>query len=63
VRVAPTWIRRPFTVGVVVGLSLLLSLAPLLLLVAAVLSPLLPGRWRPLPRHHPAGRLAADGPD
>jgi hypothetical protein len=48
VRVAPTWVRRPFTVGVVVGLSLLLSLAPLLLLDAAVLSPLLPGRWRPL---------------
>jgi 1-acyl-sn-glycerol-3-phosphate acyltransferase len=36
------------TVGTVVALSLLLSLAPLLLLVAAVLSPLLPGRWRPL---------------
>ena len=47
-RVAPTWIRRPFTVAVVVGLSVLLTLAPLLLLAAAVLSPLLPGRWRPL---------------
>ena len=47
-RVAPTWVRRPVTIALVVGLSLLLSLAPLLLLVAAVLSPLLPGRWRPL---------------
>jgi 1-acyl-sn-glycerol-3-phosphate acyltransferase len=48
VRVAPTWLRRPATIGAVVGLSLLLSLAPLLLLGAALLSPLLPGRWRPL---------------
>jgi 1-acyl-sn-glycerol-3-phosphate acyltransferase len=48
VRVAPTWLRRPVTVGAVLGLSLLLSLAPLLLLVGALLSPLLPGRWRPL---------------
>jgi 1-acyl-sn-glycerol-3-phosphate acyltransferase len=48
VRVPPTWVRRPLTVAAVVGLSLLLSLAPLLLLLAAVLSPLLPGRWRPL---------------
>jgi len=47
-RVAPTWVRRPLTIAVVVGLSVLLTLAPLLLLVAAVLSPLLPGRWRPL---------------
>jgi len=48
VKVAPTWVRRPLTVAVVLGLSLLLSLAPLLLLAGAVLSPLLPGRWRPL---------------
>ena len=47
-RVWPTWLRRPFTVAVVVGLSALLTLAPVLLLVAAVLAPLLPGRWRPL---------------
>ncbi len=47
-RLAPTWLRRPVTVTVVLGLSLLLSLAPVLLLVAALLSPLLPGRWRPL---------------
>jgi 1-acyl-sn-glycerol-3-phosphate acyltransferase len=47
-RPAPTWLRRPVTVAAVLGLSLLLSLAPLLLLVAALLSPLLPGRWRPL---------------
>ncbi len=47
-RIAPTWVRRPFTVAVVLGLSLLLSLAPLLLLVGALVSPLLPGRWRPL---------------
>jgi 1-acyl-sn-glycerol-3-phosphate acyltransferase len=48
VRTPPTWIRRPATVAAVLALSLLLSLAPLLLLVGAVLSPLLPGRWRPL---------------
>lgn len=47
-RPGPTWVRRPVTVGIVVGLSLLLSLAPLVLLVAALLAPLLPGRWRPL---------------
>lgn len=47
-RVAPTWLRRPVTIGVLAALSLLLSLAPLLLLVGALLSPLLPGRWRPL---------------
>jgi 1-acyl-sn-glycerol-3-phosphate acyltransferase len=48
VRPGPTWLRRPVTVALVLGLSLLLTLAPLLLLVAAVLAPLLPGRWRPL---------------
>jgi 1-acyl-sn-glycerol-3-phosphate acyltransferase len=48
VTVPPTWVRRPLAVAAVLGLSLLLSLAPLLLLLAAVLSPLLPGRWRPL---------------
>jgi 1-acyl-sn-glycerol-3-phosphate acyltransferase len=48
VRVGPTWVRRPATVAVVLGLSLLLTLAPLVLLVGAVVSPLLPGRWRPL---------------
>ena len=47
-RLAPTWVRRPVTIAAVLGLSLLLSLAPLLLLGAALLSPLLPGRWRPL---------------
>jgi 1-acyl-sn-glycerol-3-phosphate acyltransferase len=48
VRVAPTWVRRPATVTLVVGLSLLLTLAPVVLLVGALVSPLLPGRWRPL---------------
>jgi 1-acyl-sn-glycerol-3-phosphate acyltransferase len=48
VRIAPTWVRRPLAVAAVLGLSLLLSLAPLVLLVGALLSPLLPGRWRPL---------------
>jgi 1-acyl-sn-glycerol-3-phosphate acyltransferase len=48
VRIAPTWVRRPATVAVVVAMAGLLSLAPVLVLVAAVLSPLLPGRWRPL---------------
>ena len=35
-------------IAVVLGLSLLLSLAPVPLLVGALVSPLLPGRWRPL---------------
>jgi 1-acyl-sn-glycerol-3-phosphate acyltransferase len=48
VRVAPAWVRRPAIVAAVLGLSLLLSLAPLVLLVGALVSPLLPGRWRPL---------------
>lgn len=47
-RIAPTWVRRPVTVGVLVGLVLLLALVPVLALVGLVLSPLLPGRWRPL---------------
>ena len=47
-RVWPRWVRRPLMVGLVVGLSLLLSLAPFVLLGAALLAPLLPGRWRPL---------------
>jgi len=47
-RVPPTWVRRPVTIAVVLALSLLLSLAPLLLVAGALLSPLLPGRWRPL---------------
>ena len=47
-KVPPTWVRRPLTIGVLLVLSLLLSLAPILLLVGAVVSPLLPGRWRPL---------------
>ena len=47
-RPAPTWVRRPVMIAVVLGLSLLLSLAPVLLLVGALVSPLLPGRWRPL---------------
>ncbi|HWH28514.1 MAG TPA: 1-acyl-sn-glycerol-3-phosphate acyltransferase [Mycobacteriales bacterium] len=45
---ARTWLRRPFMIAVVLGLSLLLTLAPVLLLVGALASPLLPGRWRPL---------------
>jgi len=44
----PRWVRRPLMVGLVLGLALLLSLAPLVLLGVAVLSPLLPGRWRAL---------------
>jgi 1-acyl-sn-glycerol-3-phosphate acyltransferase len=47
VRLAPTWVRRPFTVAVVLGMSLLLVLAPVLLVLAAVLSPFVPRR-RPL---------------
>ena len=47
-RLPPTWVRRPFTTAVVVGMAVLLSLAPLVLLAGALLSPLLPGRWRPL---------------
>jgi 1-acyl-sn-glycerol-3-phosphate acyltransferase len=41
VRLAPTWVRRPVTVALVLGMSLLLVLAPVLLVLAAVLSPFL----------------------
>jgi 1-acyl-sn-glycerol-3-phosphate acyltransferase len=45
----PRWVRRiVLAPTVVVALSVLLSSAPVVLLIAAALSPLLPGRWRPL---------------
>jgi 1-acyl-sn-glycerol-3-phosphate acyltransferase len=45
----PRWVRRVILApAVAVGLAVLLSSAPVALLIAAALSPLLPGRWRPL---------------
>ena len=42
------WVRRPLALVVVLGLAFAATLLPLLLLVAAVLSLVVPGRWRPL---------------
>jgi 1-acyl-sn-glycerol-3-phosphate acyltransferase len=45
----PRWVRRVVLAPAVVALTLLLvSVLPGLLVLALVLSPLLPGRWRPL---------------
>ena len=44
----PTWVRRPLSLLVVVGLAVAATLLPLLLLVALGLSAVLPGRWRVL---------------
>jgi 1-acyl-sn-glycerol-3-phosphate acyltransferase len=45
----PRWFRRVVLAPtVVVVLSVLLGSSPVVLLIAAALSPLLPGRWRPL---------------
>ncbi len=45
----PRWVRRVVLAPAVVALGvLLLTAAPLVLLVALALSPLVPGRWRPL---------------
>jgi 1-acyl-sn-glycerol-3-phosphate acyltransferase len=45
-RLPPTWVRRPLSLVVVLGLASATVLLPLLVAVAAVLSVLLPGRWR-----------------
>ncbi len=48
-RLPPTWFRRAVLAPAVVVLTVLLLLTcPLWLLAAAVVSPLIPGRWRPL---------------
>lgn len=44
----PTWVRRPFSLLVVVGLAVAATLLPLLVLLAIGLSAVLPGRWRVL---------------
>lgn len=44
----PTWVRRPLSLLVVVGLGVSATLLPLLVLLAIGLSVVLPGRWRAL---------------
>jgi 1-acyl-sn-glycerol-3-phosphate acyltransferase len=45
----PRWVRRVVLApAVVVVLTVVVTSAPIALLIAAALSPLLPGRWRPL---------------
>lgn len=44
----PTWVRRPLSLLVVVGLAAAATLLPLLVLLAIGLSAVLPGRWRAL---------------
>ena len=44
----PTWVRRPLSLLVVVGLAFAVTLLPLLVLLAVGLSAVLPGRWRVL---------------
>lgn len=45
-RLAPTWVRRPLSLLLVVGLAFAVTLLPLLVFVAAAASVVLPGRWR-----------------
>lgn len=47
-RVPPLWVRRPLSLLLVGGLALAATTLPLLLLAAAALSLVVPGRWRPL---------------
>lgn len=47
-RVPPTWVRRPMSLLLVVGLAFAVTLLPLLVFVAAAASVVLPGRWRVL---------------
>ena len=44
----PTWVRRPLSLVVVVGLAFAATLLPLLVLLSIALSVVLPGRWRVL---------------
>jgi len=44
----PTWVRRPFALLVIVGLFAVVTLLPLLVLLAIGLSAIVPGRWRVL---------------
>ncbi|MDQ3344667.1 MAG: lysophospholipid acyltransferase family protein [Actinomycetota bacterium] len=44
----PTWVRRPLSLVVVVGLAFAATLLPLLVLLAIALSVVVPGRWRVL---------------
>lgn len=47
-RVPPRWVRRPLSLLLVAALALAATTLPLLLLGAAALSLVVPGRWRPL---------------
>ncbi len=47
-RVPPWWVRRPLSLLLVAGLVLAVTALPLLVPAAAVLSLVVPGRWRPL---------------
>jgi 1-acyl-sn-glycerol-3-phosphate acyltransferase len=47
-RLPPTWVRRPLSLLVVVGLAFAATLLPLLVLLAVALSVVVPGRWRVL---------------
>lgn len=47
-RLPPRWVRRPLALVVVLGLAFAATLLPLLVLAAAGLSLVVPGRWRPL---------------
>ena len=47
-KIAPTWVRRPMSLLLLVGLAFVVTLLPLLVFVAAAASVVLPGRWRVL---------------
>ena len=47
-RLPPRWVRRPLAAGLIVGLVVAAFALPLLVFLAAVASPALPGHWRPL---------------
>ena len=47
-KVPPRWVRRPLSLLLVVGLAAAATTLPLLVVLAAVVSLGVPGRWRPL---------------
>ena len=47
-RVPPWWVRRPLSLLAVGALVVGVTFLPVLVLLAAALSPVVPGRWRPL---------------
>jgi 1-acyl-sn-glycerol-3-phosphate acyltransferase len=48
VSLPPRWVRRPLSLVVVLGLGFTATLLPLLVVVAVLLSAVVPGRWRVL---------------